>query len=341
MTPEPTHADTTATGAVVAATGPSVKPSQLAITKMLAEAEVARRHALRPWLVSLLLPVLLGAALLGFSSYAVYTRLQRIKELDGRITVNQAKIEEQQKELAALDAQLAGAKDLASAALSKLPTTEAKEVIAAAAESNPNAATTPRVFIQIYDEEQRAKAREVAQALKSSGLIVPGIERRPEKVDGNQVKYFRREDKDAANKVASIFAGQGFADAKAVFVGGIKAPPGQIEIWFAPAIAKPNPTPTPTLLPRPTPVPPLASRYTEEQVRAVVVQMFEDGTGKEVNPNVRLKELGISVDKCVGLTWHFEDLFRVKPNEASLRRLCVGNPTASDIAHYLYVEGAK
>jgi cell division protein FtsL len=219
------------------------KPSKVAITKLLAEAEVARRRSLRPWLLAFLLPLLAGAALIGVSSHEVYVRLEKLKQLNQQIAANEGRIEEQKKELEALNAQLQETKALASAALAKLPQAEAKEVIAATTASNPvAAATTPHVFIQIHDEEQRKKAADVAQALKNSGFIVPGIEHRPEKVDSDQVKYFRQEDKDAAVKVSTVLAGQGVADAKALLASG-KAPPGQIEVWFAPAVPKPTPTP--------------------------------------------------------------------------------------------------
>lgn len=229
----------------------ATKPSKIAITKLLAEAEVARRRAIKPWLLAFLLPLLVGAALIGFSSYAVYVRLQQIKGQDEQIKANEQRIQGQKEELEALNVQLQGTKDLASAALAKLPNAEAKEVIAATAASNPGAAaTTPRVFIQIHDEEQRKKAADVAQALKSAGLIVPGIEKRADvKVDGNQVKYFRQEDKGVADKVDGVLTGQGVAGVRTVLTGGFKVPPGQIEIWFAPA---PPPTPTPTPIPTPS-----------------------------------------------------------------------------------------
>src|SRR5205085_6228711 len=99
------------------------------------------------------LPLLLGAALIAFSSYAVYVRLQKIKGQDEQIKANEERLQEQKKELEALSVQLQRTKDLASAALAKLPNAEAKEVISATAESNPNVAeATPFVYIQIHDE---------------------------------------------------------------------------------------------------------------------------------------------------------------------------------------------
>jgi hypothetical protein len=220
------------------------KPSKVAITKLLAEAEVARRRSLRPWLLAFLLPLLAGAALIAFSSYEVYVRLQLIKSQNEQIKANNATIEEQKKAIAANEEKTQGL----TAAINNVTDPTAKQQIINTIASNPTvAATTPRVFIQIHDEEQRKKAADVAQSLKNSGFIVPGIERRPEKVDGNQVKYFRQEDKDAAVKVAAVIAGRGVADAKPVLAGG-NAPPGQIEIWFAPATddgGSPPPTPTP------------------------------------------------------------------------------------------------
>ena len=352
MTPESTAAGVTAAAdaPAVADAGPVVKPSKIAITKMLAEAEVARRRALKPWLLALLLPVLLGAALIGFSSYAVSVRLAKIKDLDREIAEKEKLIKERDKTIAAQNAQaenLTNGLNRAFVQLDKNP--EAKqEVINALTSNQTAAATTPRVFIQIHDEEQRAKAHDVAQALKGSGLIVPGIERRPEKVAFNQVKYFRQEDNDAAHKAAAIMAGQGFADAKSVFVDGLKAPPGQLEVWFAPATQ--TPTPTPTAPQRTVDLYTLerqrqrmvASQRTEDSMLSSVVAVLSLRTDKKVNPNSNLKDLGISDKDCVGLTSHLEDIFRIKPNAAAAsRRLCSSNPTVSDVAHYLYVENSN
>ena len=70
---------------------------------------------------------------------------------------------------------------------------------------------------------------------------MPGVELRPERVNGNQVRYFRPEDKEAADKVAGILGEQRVAGARAMSVGGFTVPPGQIEVWFAPPAADTTP----------------------------------------------------------------------------------------------------
>lgn len=108
--------------------------------------------------------------------------------------------------------------------------------------SDPSvAAATPGVYIHISDEGQRARAREVAQALKVAGCIVPGVELRPERVRDNQVRYFRPEEKEVADKVSGILGEQRVAGARPSPVGGFKVPPGQIEVRFAPRAAGASP----------------------------------------------------------------------------------------------------
>jgi hypothetical protein len=221
------------------------KPSKVAITKLLAEAEVARRRAIKPWLLAFLLPLLIGAALIAFSSHAVYVRLQKIKQLDQVIADREKTIREKDKTIADKDAEKQNLTTGLNTALSKITSPEAKQEVINTIASNPTvAATTPRVFIQIHDEEQRKQADAIALALKSAGFIVPGIEKRADvKVDGNQVKYFRQEDKGIADNAAGVLTGQGVTGIRTVLAGG-KVPPGQIEVCFAPAPPKPTPTPT-------------------------------------------------------------------------------------------------
>lgn len=246
MTTEPTPE--TATGARASAEqSHAVKPSKLTITKLLAEAEVARRHSLKPWLLALLLPLLLGAALIVFSSYAVSVRLATINDLDRQTMEKSARIAELDDEIKRKNAELASETSAKQSyetalkeALPEIQSAEKRQEVVAALATNPAiTAAPPRVFIQIYDEVQRGKANEVAQSLKGSGFNVPGIEPRPEIVSSNLVKYFRQEDSGTAEQVADILKSRGVAGVKTVLVGGYKAAPGQIEIWFAPA--KPTP----------------------------------------------------------------------------------------------------
>lgn len=220
------------------APAPATKPSKVAITKMLAEAEVARRRALRPWLLATLLPLLLGGTLLAFTSYAVYKRIQRLNALN-------LEIEEKEKSLANLKAAVNDAFAGLNDADTKSPE-EVKQAVVNAITSDPAvAAANPRVFIHIYSERQLPRARQVSQALKTAGYILPGtdIEQVGDAVSTNQVRYFRPEDKEAAEKVVGILAGQGVAEVRVMPVTTLTAPPGTIEVWFAPSPGEESPQP--------------------------------------------------------------------------------------------------
>ncbi len=216
------------------------KPSTVAITNMLAEAEVARRRALRPWLLATLLPLLLGGVLLGFTSYAVYTRIQRLNALDLEIKEKERSLDQLK---AAVNDAFAGLNDPQA----KSPK-QVKQLVVNALTSDPSvAAANPRVYIHIHSEQQRPKAQQVSQALKTAGYILPGteIELVSDLIRNNQVRYFRAEDEADAKKVVGILEAQGLADTRLRLITGLNAPPGQLEVWFATPAAGEGPQPQP------------------------------------------------------------------------------------------------
>lgn len=219
----------------------ATKPSTVAITKMLAEAQVARRHGARYTLLLLLAVVLLGAGLMAYAFKEVRDKLRQRDELVADIKEKRRELEEleaRRQRLAENNKELAGTvsqitRDVQEAAQTGegakalearvLNTVQATQAIAQA---------PPRVFIHVTDDGQRQKAAQLAQALKGADFIVPGIEKRPEQIKGNQVKFFRPEDKAVADKVAAILSAQGLPP-RLVPVTGTKALPGQLEVWLA------------------------------------------------------------------------------------------------------------
>ena len=221
-----------------------MKPSKIVITEMLAAIESTRKHATKRWQVALILPLVAGAALIGYTAYEVRKNLKQRDEL----VAEQTTLKEEIDTLEVRRAELTKENSELALTVNKIETVvqEAKtqgndvnwverNVLRIVGSSPTIEKATPTVIICINDENQRAKARQVTQALKSLGYTVPAIEVRPTKIDGNEVRFFRQEDRDIAEKVAGVLAEQG-VKAKLVLLRRPKARPAQIEIWFqAPA----------------------------------------------------------------------------------------------------------
>jgi hypothetical protein len=126
---------------------------------------------------------------------------------------------------------------------------ETKRLIASAVSSldklsQPDPAVTAtfqqlpaRVYLQIFSEQQREKAKEIQLNLGKQGFIVPGIENVQDKshpVKETQIRYFNESDKDSANKVKDVLNQNGYSKVEVLSVPlKVKPKPGTIEVWFA------------------------------------------------------------------------------------------------------------
>lgn len=106
-------------------------------------------------------------------------------------------------------------------------TEETKSLIASAVQQLP-----ARVYLQIHDDGQRAKAKEIQGLLRQQGLLVPVIEIVSAQVKQTSVRYFNDSDRATAEKVKDLLIKNGFPEA-GVQKLGMKANPGTIEVWFA------------------------------------------------------------------------------------------------------------
>lgn len=101
-----------------------------------------------------------------------------------------------------------------------------------------------RVYIQIYDEEQRQSAVGIQAALRDRGFVVPGIENvtntnpalAKNAVKGTEVRYFNPQDSDAARTIRDFLQQYPDFHDKRVELKplNLRINPGTIEIWFAP-----------------------------------------------------------------------------------------------------------
>ena len=218
-----------------------LKPSKIVITELMAEIESTRRHATKRWQLALLVPLVVGAVLIGFTAYQVQKNL---KQRDQLIT-EQSTLKDEIVTLEVRKAELTKENAELALTVNKIETVvqDAKEQgkdvnwiernVRRIVGSSPTIEkATPRIAIRFPDGDQRTKALEVTQVLKGSGYDVQEIEGSTEKVDGNQVRYFRQEDREIAERIAGILTRLEVKDPQPVLVRDRPARPAQIEIWL-------------------------------------------------------------------------------------------------------------
>jgi hypothetical protein len=100
------------------------------------------------------------------------------------------------------------------------------------------ASIVPRVYMQIVDENDRGRAREVAQLLRAAGMIVPGIEYVQTDLKTTQVRYYKKAEEATALQIVDLLQKKGgYPDTKAVNLGlenNTRIRPNHFELWLAP-----------------------------------------------------------------------------------------------------------
>jgi len=222
------------------------------LKKLDAIQKIAQRVALLSLVVFILL--------IAFSGYKLYSINRQIddksKELEDKINW----IKQKDEELAAKQAQLKELTDkyatlnrLYSQTVAASPES-AKQAAVQEIEANPKTAQAtiavieanpvtarilpPRVYIQIKDDSQRARAKEVVEKLRAGGFIAPGIEGVGEKAPPKtELRYFNQGDaaiNDVRN-IVEILKGENIS-VKETFVSGQensnKIRARHYELWF-------------------------------------------------------------------------------------------------------------
>lgn len=169
----------------------------------------------------------LSLELLGSVQVAVDTAQQRLRE--GKAT---------EAERVALS-KIAAATDTERSASSS----DAPKPSPAAAPAQTFRVQIPRVYVQIFDEADRAAARALQDWIANKQRwLAPGIEnvvataarankKPPAGTSAASVRYFNDEDRDRANEVANQLRGPGTLNV-VVQRSTLKAPAGQLEVWF-------------------------------------------------------------------------------------------------------------
>jgi len=122
--------------------------------------------------------------------------------------------------------------NLSRTALNELPPEKREELLQKAEVINRTNPDTPKVYLQILDNNQRDQANGISGMLKRNGFKVQGVEwvRVPVVAPKQtQVKYFRSDYADEAQKIVTLLKQSGI---QAMSVS-LSAATGQIEVWFS------------------------------------------------------------------------------------------------------------
>ncbi len=101
------------------------------------------------------------------------------------------------------------------------------------------AATKPRVFIQIVNQNDRGKANDISALLQSQGCSVQGIQFIPQAAALTQsdLRYYRKADTDQAQRIADALKGVGVEVGKPKYLSGYEdsttVRPNTFEVWLA------------------------------------------------------------------------------------------------------------
>ncbi len=95
-----------------------------------------------------------------------------------------------------------------------------------------------RIFLQIRDDRQRHAAGKIQEMLAANNYLVPGIETLANGPSATEVRYFRNNEADQAQKIADLLLKEKIPGVSTKYIAGFEnsksIPNGQFEIWFAP-----------------------------------------------------------------------------------------------------------
>lgn len=94
------------------------------------------------------------------------------------------------------------------------------------------------IYIQIRNRNQRDAARKIQEMLTNNHFLVPTIETIPNGPSATEVRYFRNNEAEQAQKIAELLLQEKIPGVTTKYIAGFEnsksIPQGQFEIWFAP-----------------------------------------------------------------------------------------------------------
>jgi len=97
---------------------------------------------------------------------------------------------------------------------------------------------TKRVYVHIFDEKQRSKAKELGQQLIGKGYEVPGVERIvKDGLKDNELRFFKEDDAATAQILVGLLEGQHISvkvkNLSERYKNSTVIRPGHFELWFS------------------------------------------------------------------------------------------------------------
>lgn len=165
-------------------------------------------------------------------SFKIKPLLEQKQKLVLDIEKKEAKKDSLTKEIQSLEEQ----KNSLQGALSRIDQKTVKTALESMVQENPDSIVVPWIYIHIFANEQRNKAKEISSELSRAGFIVPGIQKIDRSLNVSQVRYFRFEDESEAVKISYLL---GKIIKKQPIINLIKGyeakvQPRYFEIWFSP-----------------------------------------------------------------------------------------------------------
>ena len=187
--------------------------------------------------------IAITAGLIVLAAITLYFAIHTIRR---QVSLEQDKLKDVQQQVAAakdelqkiqesLKATSQSRDDLRTALAQAVPEKGRREALLEnAAKINQTSSNSPKVYLQILDNDQRPQAKVVSDVLTRKGFKVQGIQwiRLPVTgINKTQVRYFRPDFADEAKQIAALLQQAGVSEATAVPLN-LSADTGQIEVWF-------------------------------------------------------------------------------------------------------------
>lgn len=205
------------------------------------------------------LSIVVFFALIGYSAYKLYSinretaeataKLQKVKAEEERLT---AEVQSKKDTIADLDKRLEALNDIYGkvAFAPNVDTKVVNEATKKVIDSDPKLARIlPRIYIQIKDESQRAKAKQVATALQENGFFIPGIGPfevvGPKAPDTTVLRFYHKTDEETADveKIIGVLE-SGKIKVTSQYLPGYensnKIRPRHYELWFGSDFSPPR-----------------------------------------------------------------------------------------------------
>jgi hypothetical protein len=183
--------------------------------------------------------IVVGALVLGsiiaFASWQLANVRREVDSLSDqrqRLKTEIAELGEQKK---IVDQQLTAAKGV----LKDVPDAQLKLAIDKQFAAAPQtAALLPRIYMQIVDRADTARAQAIRKALQDAGYLVLGIEYVPDAQvsKASDVRFYHLKESDEAKKIAQVLTNAGEPNVKVnylqKFENNTKARPNHFEVWL-------------------------------------------------------------------------------------------------------------